>query len=695
VIQINSLYKIIQNSEALTIRVLYLYSDMIFVIEPQKNQLPYRISLIDFQNGLQSGTIEIVEHDDFLPVINSGSLSDKYLSIRDKAYYAIENLVTNEPDIYISDYRKMVVKESSLKAGISEQSVINYLKRYWSRGKTKNALIPDYLNCGCLENALNVKKRGRRRTGIENGIPVTEDTRKIFNVSLNKYYYNTRKNSLKVAYMLMLKEYYPRLDGEMPSFGQFRYHFEKNRDYMVEISSRNGLKDFLKNNREILGSARDDVLSPGTFEIDSTIADVYLVSRFNRNWIVGRPTIYVLIDKFSNYIGGIYVGLESSSYVTAAMCILNCLSDKVEYCRNYGIEITSDEWNIKGLPNTIIADRGELEGFNIENIIEDFGIVVKNTPPYRGDLKSGVERFFGYINEYIKPVLAGVVDCTTAERGDIDYRLKAKLDLFEFTHVIIKCVLHYNNEHVIKNYPFSSEMLCDNVTPTPKNLWNWGIANRGSSLKYVDIDYAKSILLCKNTATITAKGIKFRGMYYASDRFIKEQLFVKARIEGRQKVDIRYDPRDLDKIFVYDMGAKAYESCHLLSASKQFCDKYIEEVENLEKYITEQKPKWEQNELKGRINLETDIEQIVDVSKSEFQSEKSVHESKSEKLRAIRTKREIEKTINRSNEAIQIDTNEPQPTCTDDSYGMDYTDVLNLIGTEQERKLKELYNEGE
>ncbi len=78
----------------------------------------------------------------------------------------------------------------------------------------------------------------------------------------------------------------------------------------------------------------------------------------------------------------------------ASIALINAASDKVSFCRKYGIEIGNDEWNYcSTLPEAIIADRGELEGGeNIESLISAFGIKVLNTSPYRGDMKGGLLR---------------------------------------------------------------------------------------------------------------------------------------------------------------------------------------------------------------------------------------------------------------------------------------------------------------
>lgn len=67
-------------------------------------------------------------------------------------------------------------------------------------------------------------------------------------------------------------------------------------------------------------------------------------------------------------IAGIYVGLEGPSWIGAMMALDNMISDKVEYCKKVGIDITHEQWPAQHLPEIIIADRGEFEGYSVGNI---------------------------------------------------------------------------------------------------------------------------------------------------------------------------------------------------------------------------------------------------------------------------------------------------------------------------------------
>jgi transposase InsO family protein len=105
-----------------------------------------------------------------------------------------------------------------------------------------------------------------------------------------------------------------------------------------EISLRRSAKKYEQENRPIMGSSTAEALGPGSiYQIDATVADVYLVSQFNRNWIIGRPVVYGVIDVFSRLVTGIYIGLEGPSWIGAMMALANAAMDKVEFCRNYGM----------------------------------------------------------------------------------------------------------------------------------------------------------------------------------------------------------------------------------------------------------------------------------------------------------------------------------------------------------------------
>ena len=700
---VNSLLEWKDGTESTNIeRLLWMDDEIAYTIDVNKNKVPYIRRQKDIEDALAGGKAEIKDDDEFIVVLKEQDIPEKHKKIRDRAWEVIRDMVDKEPDIFQSAFRGKLIKRASETCGLSESWILEYLKRYWKRGKTCNALLPDYRNCGAKgkERKAGNVKRGRPRTNqsiIGEGVNVTEEIKRIFRIAVNKYYYTTAKNSLTLTYELMRKEYFSdgfkeengvkipiiKPQAEIPSFGQFRYWFEKERNVKKEITSRYSNKKYQKQYRPIIGSSLDGVFQPGTFEIDCQVGDVYLVSRFNRNWIIGRPAIYILIDKFSRMICGIYVGLESGSYIGAMMALLNATTDKVEFCKQYGIEIEEKDWPVHHLPETIIADRGELEGGNIDNLINTLNVKIQNTPPYRADLKSSVERFFGLTNERVKPFVPGVVDLDGRERGDKDYRIKAKLDLFQFTQIMIKCILYHNNHYHLDYYKRDEDMVEDNVSCIPIELWNWGIANRGGTLRTVPEDAAKLALMPSDTATVTAKGIRYKDMYYAAKSMLKNGMFADARTKGTRKIKISYDPRNMEYIYVYNDNPNEYEKCFLVDANSRYKDKAFEEIEYLLVVEKMQQEKSKDNVAQAKTQLIAEIEDIVQQAEEDYERETSTVESDRQRVKNIRGNRKAEKAVRRLEEAFDLGNDNQYFKANKEDKESEEMDTLQLLFQKQ------------
>nr|WP_259548615.1 transposase family protein [Heyndrickxia oleronia] len=467
-----------------------------YTIDMEKEStLPIKRKISDLQQMHDEQLLSFVDNDPYGFIYqDEDQLSEKSKELRDERWECIEDMVLLEPYIYEADKRGSLIRDAMVKTGKTKRLLYKYLTQYWQRGKVKNALLPDYKDSGGKgkEKTFTGKKNGRKRKfgkSFGEGIIITNEIKRIFEVSVKRFYHTTKKNPLATTYNLMLQTHFvadyryengvkkPILHekDKLPTLRQFKFWYEKTYKVEEKLRKRKGNRKYELENRAVLGTSVGDLYGPGTkYQIDATVADVYLVSSFNRNWIIGRPVIYVVIDVFSRMVVGLYVGLEGPSWFGAMMALANTASDKVSYCKQYGIDITKEEWDCHYLPQTILADRGELEGYNVERLINAFHMKVENTPPYRADWKGIVEQHFRVINTKVKPFLPGTIDTDVKVRGDRDYRLDATLTLEEFTSIIIKCALHHNNHHWLKNYNQDEMMIEDEVSLIPRELWNWG-----------------------------------------------------------------------------------------------------------------------------------------------------------------------------------------------------------------------------
>jgi Integrase core domain/Mu transposase, C-terminal len=618
----------------------------------------------------------ILDDDPWARIINEDELSEKEKSIRDKAWDIVEDLIKpeNEPQVFTKKGRGNLINEIAQKKNTTALTVYKYWRKYLQRGKVKNALLPDYEKSGNKEkgNFTSNKKLGRKRKfqhieSIGEGVNVDEKIKKIFRTAISQFYYNPRELTLKKAYDLMLSKYFaedftfnngikePLLiqQDQKPTYSQFLYFYNKERNIEKETTSRKGKSAYALNNRPLLGSATNEVIGPGLrYEIDATVADVYLVSRFNRNWIIGRPIVYVVIDVFSRMIAGVYVGLEGPSWLGATMALVNTATDKVSFCKEYELEINKAEWACSSLPATILADGGELAGKAVETLATNLNIKIETASPYRGDLKGIVERNFRSIHEKVKPFLPGYVIKNADKRRGVDYRLDAKLDIYQFTQIILAGILQHN-QSFLSYYKRDAEMVAKNVKATPNELWKWGIENRKGIPRHFPEDIVKLNLLPTGSARVSRSGILFKQMRYSCESAIKENWFEKDGSQSGKSLKIVYDMRKFDYIYLRNNDGRGFEKCYLLETESKYVNRDYYEIEHYHN----------QEKLDNQLNLSEAQQNTSDhaaftrgvVAEAEkLYKVKDTTASNSSKILNIRDNRKIERDGIRENEAFEL-----------------------------------------
>lgn len=659
-----------------TERILWINNKdgIVFTIDIYANTYkPDCKHVLDIMDDLHSKKAVLLTDTLCLTIAKDEDLKTHEKEKRDKAWEVLSYIFDkcHEPHIFESAKKSTYIKEASHIFSISERSIYEYLRRYWQGGKQINALLPNYKNCGGAgkDKSAGTKKRGRPGKYIGHvGVNVDDRTKDIFRLSIKKFYFTSHQNSLKTAYELMIKEYYADTirfeDGvkkssimegnKLPSLSQFRYWYKKERDIQKEVTLRKSAKRYLLENRAVLGSSTQEAIGPGSiYQIDATVADVYLVSRYNRNNVIGRPVVYTVVDVFSHMVVGMYVGLEGPSWIGSMAALLCACMDKVDFCKEYGITITHEDFPAHHIPDAIVADRGELEGKSVEGIISGLNIKILNTASYRADMKGIVESHFKSINVKVKPFLPGFINEDYRQRGGRDYKLDAKLDLYQFTQIILKTILHHNRSW-LNNYKREEMAISDDIDPVPIKLWNWGIENRAGKLRTMPEDIVKLNLMPRDTAIVTGSGIKFKGIYYGSEKALREKWFEKARNIGSWKVDIAYDARDMNFIYIIGSDFKSFEKCFLLKREERYFNKTLYEIEYLlESEAIQQRQNHEQ-ELQSKVDLYSEIEAIVKEAETSNGKELSDISSNASKVKSIRGNRHNEKMMNREQEAFEL-----------------------------------------
>lgn len=501
------------------------------------------------------------------------------------------------------------------------------------------------------------------------GINIDEETKRIFRLAIEKYYLTSKQNSLTAAYKFMLKEFYVeniyyengvekvllKDEEAIPTLTQFKYWYQKEYNAPEVLIARKGEKRFNKDHRAVLNTSQSEVFGPGSrYQIDATIADVYLVSEVNRNWIIGRPVVYLVMDVFSRMVVGIYVGLEGPSWAGAMMAMTNVVADKKKYCAQYGIEINEEDWPSHHLPEILLADKGEFEGYNVERLVKAFNLHVENAASYRADWKGIVEKQFDLIQKKVKPLLPGYIDVDFQERGAKDYRLDAKLTLREFTQILIKQILQYNTKHYLKSYERDRDLVADDVQPIPLYLWNWGIKNRTGKLRAFAEELVKLQLLPRGKATVNHKGIQFKGISYSCDKAIQESWFENARMKGSWKMEIAYDPRNMNYVYVLNGLDSSFEACYMLEVSKRYEGLSLDEITYWKQQERLLEKGQDHKQFQKDLDYIADVEAIIKEAEKEKKAQQDSTLSKAEQVGAIRDNRKAEKDRQRIVESETI-----------------------------------------
>lgn len=495
-------------------RVLLETTDGAWLIAYAQTKPPFFISAASFSECTATAAPE-----EFVRAINA---HESMSEARVRRLQMIEPLIADNQYIYDTGARRRKAHEIADAHGVTVRTVLRLYFRYISSG----VILAD-------------KPRERRRNPD-------------FERAIQRYYYSSRQFSLRAAYEMMILEHYMDDTGQIkedaPSYHTFRHYFYDHKFHRTpqKTIAREGLSAYQRDHRLTFGSGpgwRDRL---GCYQMDATLADIYLVSRLDRSTVIGRPNIYLAVDTMTQLIAGVYVGLDAGESAVMT-CIAQAAGNKVTFCQHYGISITEAQWPNTGVPREIITDKGrEFCGGRVEELSLRYGVVIQNLPPYRPDRKGLVEKAFDLIQERYKPLLRGkgVIEEDAQERWAVDYRAQASLTLDEFTAIVVHTILFLN----------SGRLLSNGLTPAQQWL------ESDDELLQADSEELSCMGLPRNMVKMGRKGIRHRKMWYVpSDRDL---------LHPGETYTIAYDPSDVSRIYVVLDGQ--YYPCRLGPADQRY-----------------------------------------------------------------------------------------------------------------------------
>lgn len=287
------------------------------------------------------------------------------------------------------------------------------------------------------------------------------------------------------------------------------------------------------------GKARADaqfLALPGEFsaqrplqvvQIDHTKVDVTVVDPIERQPI-GRPILSIAIDVCTRMVLGFYLSLEAPSVTSVALCLTHAIIDKARWLEDRGIAL---EWPTSGLPECIHVDNGaEFHARAFKRGCDDHNIIVSYRPP-------GTPRFGGHIERLIGTMmgavhlLPGTHFSNVLERGDYDPEARAVMTMRELeTWLALEIIAYHSDLH-------------RGIGRPPVAAWNEAISDYPRRQVLDPLAFLIDFLPFE-ARVLRRTGIHLNNICYWSDGF--------APWIGRceDKVLVKYDPRDLHRVFV-------------------------------------------------------------------------------------------------------------------------------------------------
>lgn len=546
--------RFVQQSTGEVFRVLQKVDGGVWLISYDEPAAPLFVSSTDDLKRIETPTSFLAAQQRTLTQAEQGRLA------------LIQPLLDDEGCITNRGYRLSMAKEVSASARTTTKRILRIYYRYLATG---------ILGC-------HPKRELKKRPD--------------YDWAIQKFYFSAKRFSLRATFDMLLVQKYIDSNGQLrtdaPSWNSFQRYFYANNYHKrpEKIIAREGLTHFQRNCRPAFGSASEWRPQPGAYQMDATEADVYLVSRFDRTSVIGRPYIYVAVDTATQIIAGVYVGLEAGE--SAVLKTLeNAAMDKLQFCRQHGIKIAPDQWPNSGIPTEIITDRGrDFCSERIKGFCARYGVEMQSLPPFRPDQKSSVEKTFDLLQARYKPLLRGkgVVEDDAQERWATDYRTQAVLNLVEFTSIVIQCVLYLNAGRILSS------------GKTPAQAWT----EASPSLLTVDIDELHCFTLPRTVAKLTRKGIAYNGMTYIPDT--SAQLYI------NEKYEIAYDPSDSSAIFICENNQ--FLRANLSSNFDQFQGLSWSEIQSLKKAQRRDRQTARQSEIAASVASFQAVRSIIQVA---------------------------------------------------------------------------------
>jgi putative transposase len=433
--------------------------------------------------------------------MNSGTVDDK---VWDEARSRAGIVARTLPDAPID--QRLSLAEAARELGVDRSTVFRWRARFETERRL-SALLP--------------KHRGRPKGHCQVDPRVDE----LVETQIQTFYLRPERPSIR--------ELVERIRAECNRIGLPPPHWRTVRLRIKRVDARKAMT-----RREGAAAARaaftpvvEEYRSAGPLDvvqIDHTIVDLIVVDEVTRTPI-GRPVLTLAIDIHTRVVTGFYLGLDHPSILRAGVCVAQSVFEKGTWLAERGIDLP---WPVSGLPRAVHVDNaGEFHSSAFTRTLEDFGVEVIYRPIARPHFGGHVERLIGTTMGAVH-VLRGTTFSSVRDRANYPSEGRATMTLRELERWLALEILgkyHHRVHSALKRPPLAvwSELAVSSPPRMPKDR----------------IEFLAGLLPYEMRLP-RRDGFHLFNVRYWSDALVK--------LLGRheQKLMVRYDPRDLSRVWI-------------------------------------------------------------------------------------------------------------------------------------------------
>lgn len=275
-------------------------------------------------------------------------------------------------------------------------------------------------------------------------------------------------------------------------------------------------------------------------QFDHTLCDVFIVDDFDRT-ALRRPWITLAIDIYSRCIVGYYAGLDAPSSTTVAMAVTNTILPKQDTLARLAID-DQFNWPCHGFYENGHHDNGkDFRGKALRLGCVQNRINLIFRPPGKPHFGGHIERLIGTIMGEVH-LLPGTTFSNVKDRGEYSSEARATLSFNEFEKWLVLQIIIYNNKihRSISEPPISRFLEHKSTKETLRNIPT-------DSFKF----FVSFLPVAERT--LRKEGIELFKTFYRAD------ILYSPRTPIGSKIIVRYDPRDISKLYYVAPDGEIYD----------------------------------------------------------------------------------------------------------------------------------------